>query len=140
MELDPGMHIVMHLVFFGKTGVTPSDTYHLPKCCLKSSSRLGDPVTNLGRCSREFEIFVSVHTRIVRVLLADSPRPADSSLTIGRLFCGPLIQRRVLRVREHFCTADSPPMLLGQSSIQKYFRKLIFAEMVFFHFFDLCFR
>jgi hypothetical protein len=22
MKLDPGMHIVMHLVFFGKTGVT----------------------------------------------------------------------------------------------------------------------
>jgi hypothetical protein len=24
MKLDPGMHIVMHLVFFGKTGVTPA--------------------------------------------------------------------------------------------------------------------
>jgi hypothetical protein len=24
MKLDPGMHIVMHLVFFGKTGVTMS--------------------------------------------------------------------------------------------------------------------
>jgi hypothetical protein len=24
MKLDPGMHIVMHLVFFGKTGVTGS--------------------------------------------------------------------------------------------------------------------
>jgi hypothetical protein len=22
MEIDPGIHIVMHLVFFGKTGVT----------------------------------------------------------------------------------------------------------------------
>jgi hypothetical protein len=22
MKLDPGMHIIMHLVFFGKTGVT----------------------------------------------------------------------------------------------------------------------
>jgi hypothetical protein len=22
MKLDPGMHIVMHLIFFGKTGVT----------------------------------------------------------------------------------------------------------------------
>jgi hypothetical protein len=25
MKLDPGMHIVMHLVFFGKTGVTCLD-------------------------------------------------------------------------------------------------------------------
>jgi hypothetical protein len=25
MKLDPGMHIVMHLVFFGKTGVTAAD-------------------------------------------------------------------------------------------------------------------
>jgi hypothetical protein len=24
MKLDPGMHIVMHLVFFGKSGVTDS--------------------------------------------------------------------------------------------------------------------
>jgi hypothetical protein len=94
----------------------------------------------LGRCSREFEIFVSVHILTVCVLLADSPQPADSPRTIGRLFCRPLIQRRVLRVSEHFCTADSPPSLHGHSAIQKYFLKLIFAEMVFLRFFDSCFR
>jgi hypothetical protein len=33
MKLDPGMHIVMHLVFFGKTGVTQGCLYimlHMP--------------------------------------------------------------------------------------------------------------
>jgi hypothetical protein len=29
MKLDPGMHIVMHLVFFGKTGVTSPPLYKL---------------------------------------------------------------------------------------------------------------
>jgi hypothetical protein len=38
-KLDPGMHIVMHLVFFGKTGGTPFvPTLHLHQC--KSSRNL----------------------------------------------------------------------------------------------------
>jgi hypothetical protein len=31
MKLDPGMHIVMHLVFFGKSGVIASKTILIPE-------------------------------------------------------------------------------------------------------------
>jgi hypothetical protein len=36
MKLDPGMHIGLHLIFFGKTGVTIEETtYHtLVECSL----------------------------------------------------------------------------------------------------------
>jgi hypothetical protein len=60
-----------------------------PKSYLKSFSRLGDPVTTLGRCSCEFAVFYAVHPRTVRVCLADSPRLADSpkrSRTVLRTF------------------------------------------------------
>jgi hypothetical protein len=32
MKLDPGIHIVMHLVFFGKTGVTHPLVAHAEIC------------------------------------------------------------------------------------------------------------
>jgi hypothetical protein len=45
MKLDPGMHIGLHLVFFGKSGVTCSLTFmfsrdiYVPEFCLKSTSK-----------------------------------------------------------------------------------------------------
>jgi hypothetical protein len=43
MKLDPGMHIVMHLVFFGKTDVTTGK--EAPRGCARGGGgglRLGD--------------------------------------------------------------------------------------------------
>jgi hypothetical protein len=40
MKLDPGMHIVMHLVFFGKTGVTESPLQKCPQCNRQCKSPL----------------------------------------------------------------------------------------------------
>jgi hypothetical protein len=36
MKLDPGMHIGLHLVFFGKSGVTPSEV-HRSRVCVRVS-------------------------------------------------------------------------------------------------------
>jgi hypothetical protein len=43
MKLDPGMHIVMHLVFFGKTDVTGVPP--LPVIVLEESGAVPSPAT-----------------------------------------------------------------------------------------------
>jgi hypothetical protein len=39
MKLDPGMHIGLHLVFFGKTGVTPSSRIRIPEQLKATTAR-----------------------------------------------------------------------------------------------------
>jgi hypothetical protein len=43
MKLDPGMHIGMHLVFFGKSGVTANDgERHVPTTASDDGGELGE--------------------------------------------------------------------------------------------------
>jgi hypothetical protein len=42
MKLDPGMHIGMHLVFFGKSGVTISDSGTYGPAAFDANDLTGD--------------------------------------------------------------------------------------------------
>jgi hypothetical protein len=48
MKLDPGMHMVMHLIFFGKAGVTMDDPEARVKSSLSDCTWLEDLSMNLS--------------------------------------------------------------------------------------------
>jgi hypothetical protein len=50
MKHDPGMHIVMHLVFFGKTGVIASQVHD------SRASQVPDRMTSQVRESRALQV------------------------------------------------------------------------------------
>jgi hypothetical protein len=59
MKLDPGMHIGLHLVFFGKTGVTawahPGPVRGLLRPVLLLASSRSSPLLHVGPCLSELD-------------------------------------------------------------------------------------
>jgi hypothetical protein len=51
MKLDPGMHIGLHLVFFGKTGVTGGQPGGRPGALIGNGCQI-ITVTDVGGCNR----------------------------------------------------------------------------------------
>jgi hypothetical protein len=95
MKLDPGMHISLHLVFFGKTGVTPpclalarprasTRKRICPKCCNRVPLMFLHKLANLLSLIHKHKVMIIIHKhgRLEFLPRHDLPHNSNSSLKV----------------------------------------------------------